>query len=682
MSTSPAIRFTSAHEPGGGGWTTLLRLVEPVLEYASVCNGGTPHGGRWECAEANVWAFSDGAMRLSAELSIMPMRVEGGARLLRCRATSLQSVCIRECAIVLEATCAEPPRIIDKCLRWRELRDTSMSCEWTPLVVGWRDEGGHLMELRAAGGAPPARLSWCRGKLRIRVELDAAALHPRWHFVNGRQLSNASPVQPAGWEATVPFLLRTVDDLAPAPVVAGRFPAGREAAFTISDHCDFDRTDTLRLFLEGGRGGRCGRGWLGRGLRLTKGVFTIESSTASHATTPTLQNPGYRALVRRLHDEGSEIAPHGVNERGVVAPDCFRAALDQITSVFSPRTWIDHGSTLDYCYSMGGATNPGYRLLAELRARGVTTLWAYHDVPVSAVASLNLLAPSGSDFPRVVLQMSRHIKHGEHLVAAHYGRSALLERTAGRVQERIGRVLTTARRHYVTRTDAGWGPLRAAASIPWALLTQPSRRHKCESVDATATRVPFTRDEVILMAPTIYPERAVPLSQLVADDILLFASMEVLHTEDVYTGEALDRLIAERGLHIAHSYLLNRLPYIAGIFAAPEREALSALWLEMLQALGDAIAEGRLWNPPVGELAEWARRWQRVTVLPVSKHMVEICNPHVERVRDFTVLLPVAVDARAVRWDGANPAGSRTWGSWLSVWGDLPSERSTIVRWD
>jgi hypothetical protein len=600
-------------------------------------------------------------------------------RALTLRATAARPVSIGRCAITLDVRCPEPPYIIDQYLCWRELRGVAVSSEWTPLLLRWRAADGRVMELRGAKGTPAVRLAWRRGKLGIQIELDVAALHPRWSFAEGvGAVSTASPTRAVSWRVAVPLLLLERTSLSATPAVSGRFPGGAEAALTITDHCDFDAVESFRVFLGNERGGR---GWLGRGLRFTKGVFTIESRSGPRAPAPTLQDREYRGLVERLRDDGSEIAPHGVNERGNVEPARFLAALDEIATDFSPRTWIDHGSTLHYCYSMGGAENPDYRLLHELRGRGIDCLWSYHDAPASAIGSLNLLAPSSSDLTKLAWQMGKHVLRGNHLVAARYGRSALLERTTGSVQRRLGRALSAARRRYVEGTENGQSALRAAAGIPWAVLTQPPPRGAPKSAADSDHRMPFSRNDVLDLAPTIYPERAVSLSQMEPDDTLLFATLEVLHTEDAYIREAIERLIDERGLHIAHSYLLNRLPYIAGIFSSPGAESLSSSWIEALQNIEEAVASRRLWNPPVGELAEWARAAQQVEVRIASDHALVLNNVSDECVADYTVLLPEKVSSRDVRWDGCPPSGSRQWGSWLSVWGRLPAGRETLVQW-
>jgi len=442
----------------------------------------------------------------------------------------------------------------------------------------------------------------------------------------------------------------------------------------ITDHCDFDDVERLRAVALGD--GRYG-GWVGRGLRLTKGVFAIESEVRGRAAAPTLRDAGYRALVHRLHDDGSEIAPHGVNESGNVPPAVFHAALAAVARDFAPRTWIDHGLTLHYCYTMGGADHPGYALLTRLRDLGFSTLWSYHDAPSDAAGSLDT---SASASPRIGVRAARaasHLVRGRPLVAAHYARSALRARLDGPLGDAVGRSLSALRDVYLGRgRPIGARALHATRTVGSTLATL-ARGHAGE----VAPRDPHTRAELLAMAPVVYPERAVPLAQARPDELLLFATTEVLHTRDAYTPDALARLVARRGAHVGHCYLLNRLPYIAGLFDRGEEARLGDAWAGFVDALAAAVQDGRVWNPPVCDLAEWLRDTQQVTVLPSAPHAATVHNPLARVLRDYTLLLPPHVAPADVRWADREPAGARRWGDWLAVWGDIAADARTVVRW-
>ena len=655
-----------------------LTLGIPTVEYVGSVAHGSP--STWTPSGAARWSSVDDVLRFGLVLGTLSREEHSASRPVTLTATAEHAASIRRCAIRFSAHCAGRPHHLDRFCRWREVQLRAVTTESTPFVLRWRDPSGVMLELRSARGCVPAVLSWSRGVLTIDVQLDAATLHPRWSFAAGRAESTAAPPRPAGWSSRVELLVRRIAHPAPTPAVLGRLPFGAEAAFTITDHPDFDDEGRFRVFAHGGNGSR---GWLGRGLRLTKSVFAVESDSVPRRPAPTLEQAAYRTLLDELHREGSEIAPHGVNESGNVGPDRFRRALAALAQRYRPGTWIDHGLSLAYCYSMGGADNPDYDLLTRLRDHGITTLWSYHDAPVNAAGSLNLLAPNARDLGTSVRGSMRHAANKDFLIAAHYLRSAFLSRATGTLQHRVGRALSVGRRAYLQRTGSFASRPAAAFSAAGAAALGLFEASGQGRRGGSAPERSFTRDEGLDWSATVYPERAVPMHQVRPGDQLLFVTQEVLHLRDAYTPAAFERLVHERGLHIGHTYLLNTLPYVAGMFSPNQAEPRPApAWLGALDSLTGEVASGRLWNPPVGELATWFRAMQCLAVTPRSECAIELSNPTGEVTRGATVMLPPSVRPEGVTWNGGPATGSRRWSDWLCVWGDVPADSTIVVRWD
>lgn len=671
-----ASTIVQAFEPNSA--CAPLTLGIPAAEYVGSVGRGAP--SPWAPSGATRWSSADEVLRFGLTLGALALDAHSASRPITVTAVAERATAIRRCSVRLRARCAARPRHLDAYFRWREVPDRAVTTEATPLVLRWRDPSGPVLELRSAHGCIPAVVGCNRGMLTIDVQLDAAALHPRWSFAGGRAESTAAPARPAGWSSRVELVMRRLDRPAPTPAVLGRLPFGAEAALTITDHPDFDEEERFRVFACGGKG--C-RGWAGRGLRLTKSVFAVESDTVPRTPAPTLERPAYRALLDQLHDEGSEIAPHGVNESGNIGPDRFRRALSGLVQRYRPDTWIDHGLTLFYCYTMGGADNPDYDLLSRLRDHGITTLWSYHDAPVNAAASLNLLAPDAKDLGDAVRGSMRHAVDSNYLIAAHYLRTAFLSRATGALHHTVGKALSVGRRAYLMRSGSIASRYAAAWSAAGvALLGLFEAPGHSRDGDAPTERL-FSRLEGLEWGATVYPERAVPMHQVRADDQLLFATQEVLHLRDAYTPAAFERLIDERGLHVAHTYLLNTLPYVAGAFSPDHSDArLAPAWLGALDSLTTEVGSGRLWNPTVGELAKWFRGMQCLAVTPRSECALELSNPTGDVLRGATVMLPASVSPDAVAWNGGPVVGSRRWSDWLCVWGDVPADSTVVVRWD
>lgn len=655
-----------------------LTLGVPSVEYVGPADRGAPSA--WTPSGAARWSSADHVLRFGVVLGTLGLDEHSASRPLTLTAVAEHAASIRRCSIRLSARCAGRPHHLDRYCRWREIQRRAVTNESTPFVLRWRDPSGPMLELRSVRGCVPVAVSWARGVMAVDIQLDGAALHPRWSFATGRAESTAAPARAAGWSSRVELLVRRIDRPAPTPVVLGRLPFGAEAALTITDHPDFDDEDRFRVFVHGTNGSR---GWSNRGLRLTKSVFAVESDSVPRKPAPTLERPAYRSLLDELHGEGSEIAPHGVNESGNIGPDRFRRALAGLAQRYRPDSWIDHGLSLFYCYTMGGADNPEYDLLSRLRDHGITTLWSYHDAPVNAAASLNLLAPDAKDLGDAVHGAMRHAANRNYLIAAHYLRTAFLSRATGALHHTVGKALSVGRRAYLLRGGSLAGRHAAAWSAAGAaLLGLFEASGQSRNGGASAERL-FTRREGLEWGATVYPERAVPMHQVRADDQLLFATQEVLHLRDAYTPAAFERLVHERGMHVAHTYLLNTLPYVAGMFSPNDGEARPApAWQRALDSLTEEVAAGRVWNPPVGELARWFRTMQCLAVTPRAERAIELSNPTGEVMRGATVMLPASVRPEAVTWNGGPATGSRRWSDWLCVWGDVPADSTVVVRWD
>lgn len=630
----------------------------------------------WDRINDTEWRLQDSVLSFAAELT--PVSVSGDipSRILNVSITAHTEASVERCAFVLEAPCREPPRYVDRCYRWRSLTGTSLLNDYGQLVVQWSPDGSTSTELRFVKGMTACELSWVNKRFRLSILLDAAALHPRWQFLPGGKASSAAPRWPKGKSLSLSlFFAQIRSDKGPG-AIASRFPLGAEAGFVLTDHCDFDDIDRLRLFLYGdGRE----NGWLGRGLRLTKGVFTIPVSITDRRAVPTLEDATYKELIRTLHDDGSEIAPHAVTESGSLPGPVFKEAISGFATQWSSQTWIDHGNTIRYCYTMGGADDPEYDLLGTLRKNGFKLLWSYHDVPVHGSATLNLLGSSSSDTSAMIMAMLRHLAKGEFLITLHYVRSFMERHARGGWGRFIMRLLSAFR----MVTGTWWEHRRLVrADLDRAIRRILGRSSQGSTPVVEIPPEPFSRKELFASSAVVYPERAVPLYCSDQSDLWLFSTLEDVHVRDILTRGALDRLISERGLHIGHSYLLNNLRYIAGLFnpgAAGLR--LTDEWSDFLHYLAQMVHAGRVWNPYASRLASWMYEVQSVSLVPTGDCEVRLGNPLSWHVRGYTLLMSSATRPESVRWLGGVPTGWRKWGDWLAVWGDLPPSHEGIVQW-
>jgi hypothetical protein len=651
-----------------------IRLAPPVIRCSDESGNSPPAG------EDTGWRLGgDGALHCVSGPTHIAVRAEPSSGLasgwmhLSAVAELSDPARIVRCALVLDFGRTVEAELLDQALRWRPMNRREPFHELTPFAMRWRAAGGgHRWEIRSLRGNPAGEARLTEGRLSLALLFDAAALHPRWSFAAGHH-SEAAPVRHPGEQFMLRLALGPVEGADRLlPVVAARWPRAAEATFVLTDHCDFDTVDRLAAFMDVGTAG-----WCGRGLALTKGVFTLPSAARGRSPVPTLEDREYARLIHRLRDDGSEIAPHGLNESGNIDRERFQRALDTIVSEFSPRTWIDHGLSLRYCYTMGGANPNTYDLLGALRHADFACLWAYHDVGMAMASALDQLASHPARATALGPLLIEHLRNREPLVAAHYLRSIVLGSATGRGRLRIaaGHGFSAARALAVGLGAKGelsahlQSSGRALRSAVRALLG-----------DAPAPRPPHSPLELRDAAPALYPERAVPAHEMRADDLLLFTTQEAVHPADAYTPEAIDALLDTRGLHIGHCYLLNRLPYLAGVFEA-KAPRLSRAWLTFLDTLASRVQAGRIWNPTMGELAQWIRSWHGLSVVPGGLDSVTVRNLLPHPVTNLTLLMPSEVAPHTIEWDGRAPAGWRRWPDRLAVWGNVPGNAAVTVLW-
>jgi hypothetical protein len=295
---------------------------------------------------------------------------------------------------------------------------------------------------------------------------------------------------------------------------------------------------------------------------------------------------------------------------------------------------------------------------------------------------LNLFLPPEALHRSDLWQTVRHIVRGEPLVALHYLRSLLHHTLKGIWGRIVIQAMSTLRslgmtlykERHLTGHDVHQG---------WEKFAQSYRMLQAGKTESGISRHPHTAGELAGMAAVVYPERGVPLHQVREEDLLLFATLETVHVRDSYTPDAVDRLLKERGLHVGHCYLLNELPYIAGIFQPSKHSIrLSAQWTRAVRHLSSLVQAQRLWNPTMGTLAAWMRDMQHLSFIPQGAAGMTVNNPLSHTVHGVTILLDPSISPSSVFWDGNRPAGSRVWGDWLAVWGDVPAQRQIVVTWD
>ncbi len=430
-----------------------------------------------------------------------------------------------------------------------------------PLTTVSIEDGLDGVEVRFGGGT-----------VTVRLELDVAEARPFVH--DARCTTNwHDPNQ----HLPAPLRQRLADEkvTARAQVMAGgglalvkaRFPDGRRAALTFSDHADQSTARTLDVLASG---------FLRHKLVLTKALF-------AHGTDrPQLEDPKVQALADALFAGGSEVIPHSAtpkrDERPVTA-----AALDRFER-WKARTWIDHQPETN-CEAFG---DQGFRVGGRF---GIADL----------------------------------------LVAHHY--------------------------------DYVWAEVDAKPDEFNLLLPRQLGRR----------------------APTVWPVGR--LEAGAPDSLWMFRSvwafLEAKRFYGMYAPARLDKLEAERGLHVSHTYLetyhprrtifgLKNLIIPAdkkGLPGGPGPVKLDPRFELLLGELEARQERGSLWVPTVAALGDRLRAVSELRVLiGADGHAI------LRAARPLSgATFVVQEGGLTVELGGRAPKGQRSDGKTTEFWDDLPA---------
>lgn len=563
---------------------------------------------------------------------------------------------------------------LNKSYNWKKLTKACFISGSTPLILRWKNSNGKAYEFRSVKGHHSYSIKMDTVGVSITYFLDHAALHPKWNYVNGRMFSDADTEHPACFVYQTDFvLLETDSPLEEFPIVPGRFPSGLEACFCITDHCDFDSNEKLELFLNGDSNNI---GWLGKGLKMTKGVFPLASKPWHRKEVASLENKDYNDTIKMLYEDGSEIVPHGLQDSASLEVDVnlFSSTLSRFSAQWHPKTWIDHGKFFEYSYLKGGDKNE-YSLLSELEKNGIKLLWSYHDISSDSSAGLNLIAPKNSDGLSLTKLFFYHFFTGRFSTALHYIRSFLRKHcNRSRVVYILLEVVSLIKAILFNKN---------AKVRSWQYVLTRIKRLFQSLVNDGFNQIPYSRREELDLSPAIFPERGVPINQVNENDHLLFCTNEVLHICDVYNEKSLNCLIREKGIHIGHTYLLNTIPYLNGLFKNQDVNiTLKPKWSRFVRHFQHKVSTNVLWNPVISELGEWTRAMQFVSILLVNSGSVKIINNYSQDIHDFTLLIPETIPIDAISWDGRKPKGSKQIDGIFAIFDDLLANTACIVSWN
>ncbi len=216
-----------------------------------------------------------------------------------------------------------------------------------PKWIGLRDHARPVASLLLDDDLDSARVSIEQGQVLVELELFSSSARPFghlprcghvWRDIHGRV-------------ALLDRFLHAGDKLSASgqllrgetrPLALSPWPAGRAAAFVITDHADQSSGETLHALLAGASDADLEHpigGLLGHGIPITKALF-LRGGARHGGARPQLEDASFVALAERMRAAGNELVPHSATP----LPD-QRATTEQALVWFAARgahTWIDH----------------------------------------------------------------------------------------------------------------------------------------------------------------------------------------------------------------------------------------------------------------------------------------------------------------------------------------------------
>jgi hypothetical protein len=144
--------------------------------------------------------------------------------------------------------------------------------------------------------------------------------------------------------------------------------------------------------------------------------------------------------------------------------------------------------------------------------------------------------------------------------------------------------------------------------------------------------------------------------------LYLFNGYPVTRKRDIYSSEAIDKLINERGVHISHSYFDGLLDVS---YAELKDQFLSInqgvyeineTFDTYLKYISRKIREGQLWNPTISHWGEYLNALQNVHVEYLNDSCIEITNNNRLLISGVSIAI-LAVPLKSVSLEGTSLKG-------------------------
>ena len=365
-----------------------------------------------------------------------------------------------------------------------------------------------------------------------------------------------------------------------------RSPIPFSAIACFTDHCDFDTLENVQLqrtfFKE-------------HHIKVTKGFFLNHFSKRE-------DNASYEnntAEFNKWRDDGHELAYHSLSQSLKSDKDSFEDFFAFHPPLEAIPTWIDHGFQ---CYNLSLYQN--YNIADEvysnsLKDKKITTLWNYIDSGVATAGVLNQLNPNDFKLQRYYNGI-RHLKLSERIGAMlkcimffYYADEKLIDKYKKTAQ--LFKDL-----FYGKKIKLLFKLFQNLFSmlLPVARVFLLWNKHK---------NIPF---KLAKYTPLFFKHR------IGENDFYIFQTVEMNDFKKGLQPSNIEKLIAESGIFIAHTYFSLPLEYHRGRLLKNESE-IDIEVIENFVYLSKKIKEKLIWNPTLNDLITFMANFEK-TLLEVN----------------------------------------------------------------
>ncbi len=361
-------------------------------------------------------------------------------------------------------------------------------------------------------------------------------------------------------------------------------PFSAVACFT--DHCDFDTLESLQLqraFFKANN------------IKVTKGFFLNQFSKRDDNASVEFHKEEF---VKWLQD-GHELGYHSLSQSLKRDTDSFKDFFSFTPPFATCPTWIDHGYQP---YNLSLYQNKAIDETVfsnNLKQKGITTLWNYIDTGTSSLGVINQLNPK--DF--TLKSFYNGIKNLSF-------------------KSKLGILIKNIMFHYYADEKLIMKYKSTAESFKQLVYQKKLNRIFCLIANAINLSIPILKVFLFWNSHKNKPYKLAKYSpllfkhQIAGNEFYVFQTLEMVDFKKSLHPKNIDKLIAEKGVFIAHTYFAVPMEYHEGrIFK--NAQTIEVTVSENFQYLSKKIRENELWNPTLNELVEFLTKFEQ-TILDIN----------------------------------------------------------------